>query len=128
FEIKSSTSVKSDNQHNHVKDACFQKVCAERAGQRIDRVYLVHLNGEYIRAGDVAPEELLVFADVTDQVDDISAETVAEIDEALAYLASQIDRDGCSCVALSRGNHCDTFTLFNPGVPTPSIYSLPRLS
>ena len=27
-----------------------------------------------------------------------------------------------------RGNHCDTFTLFNPGVPTPSIYSLPRLS
>ncbi|MEQ8387274.1 MAG: DUF2779 domain-containing protein [Alphaproteobacteria bacterium] len=128
FEIKSSTSVKTDNQHNHVKDACFQKVCAERAGQRIDRVYLLHLNGEYVRAGDVAPEELLVFADVTDQVDGISAETVAEIDEALAFLANEIDRNGCSCVELSRGNHCDTFTLFNPGVPTPSIYSLPRLS
>ena len=128
YEIKSSTSVKTDNQHNHVKDACFQKVCAERAGQGIDRVYLVHLNGEYVRAGDVDPEELLVFADVTDQVAGITAETAAEIDDALAFLASKIDRDACSCVELSRGNHCDTFTLFNPGVPTPSIYSLPRLS
>lgn len=128
YEVKSSTSVKTDNQHNHVKDACFQKVCAERAGQNIDRVYLVHLNGEYVRAGDVVPENLLVFADVTDQVAAISAETVAEIDKALAFLATEIDRDGCSCVELSRSNHCDTFTLFNPGVPTPSIYSLPRLS
>ena len=128
YEIKSSTSVKTDSQHNHLKDACFQKVCAERAGQSIDRVYLVHLNGEYVRTGEVAPDELLVFADVTERVADITAETIAEIDAALAFLATDIDRDGCSCIELSRGNHCDTFTLFNPGVPTPSIYSLPRLS
>ena len=128
YEIKSSTSVKTSGQYNHLKDACFQKVCAERAGQSIDRVYLVHLNGEYVRDGDVDPEELLVFADVTEKVGDIAAETIAEIDAALDFLASEIDRDGCSCIELSWGNHCDTFALFNPGVPTPSIYSLPRLS
>jgi CRISPR/Cas system-associated exonuclease Cas4 (RecB family) len=128
YEIKSSTSVKSDKKHNHVKDACFQKVCAERAGQSIDRVYLVHLNGAYVRAGEIAPEELLVFADVTEHVEDIAATTVAEIDAALEFLANEIDRNGCSCIEQSRGNHCDTFALFNPDVPTPSIYSLPRLS
>ena len=128
YEIKSSTSVKTDNRHNQIKDACFQKICADRAGQKIDRVYLVHLNDEYVRKGDIDPEALLVFVDVTAQVEDIAAETAAEIDTAIAFLAGEINRDGCSCVELSRGNHCDTFSLFNPGVPTPSIYHLPRLS
>ncbi len=99
-----------------------------RAGQKIDRVYLVHLNGEYVRDGDVDPEALLIFAEVTDEVGDIAADTIAEIDAALAFLANDIDRDGCSCLEKSRGHHCDTFSIFNPGIPTPSIYSLPRLS
>lgn len=128
YEIKSSTSVKTGGQHNHVKDACFQKVCSERTGQSIDRVYLVHLNGEYVREGEVAPEDLLVFADVTEQVRDIAEKTISEIDAAPSFLATEIDRAGCSCIELSRGNHCDTFALFNPGIPPPSIYSLPRLS
>lgn len=129
YEIKSSTSVKTDPAHNHVKDACFQKICAERSGQQIDRVYLVHLNGEYVRDGEVDPASLLVFADVTDAVLELQEETEAKIDAALGLLRNDsLDRDGCSCLHKSRANHCDAFALFNPGVPTPSIYSLPRLS
>ncbi|MCY3873067.1 MAG: DUF2779 domain-containing protein [Rhodobacteraceae bacterium] len=123
-EIKSSTRVKDD----HVADACFQKVCAERAGQKIDRVSLVHLNGAYVRQGEIDPREMLVFADITDKVEDIEPEIIDGIDEALEFLAGEIDRNGCSCPEESRQNHCDTFELFNPGVPSPSVYSLPRLS
>ena len=128
YEIKSSTRVKTDIQHNHLKDACFQKICAERAGQSIDRVFLVHLNGQYVREGPVDLEELLVFTDITNKVESIMEETISEVDGALAFLANEIDRDGCTCIEKSRGNHCDTFALFNPGIPSPSIYSLPRLS
>lgn len=129
YEVKSSTSVKTDASHNHLKDACFQKICAERARQKIDRVVLIHLNGEYVRAGEIKPAALLTFADVTDQVTEIEAETAGEIDAALALLhQTDLDRDGCYCLHKSRANHCDTFRLFNPSVPTPSIYSLPRLS
>ncbi len=123
-EVKSSTGVTD----NHVMDACFQKICAERAGQRIDRVSLVHLNSAYVRQGEIDPNELLVFADITDKVEDIEPEIIDEIDGALEFLAGEIDWKGCSCLEESRRNHCDTFALFNPGVPTPSIYSLPRLS
>lgn len=129
YEVKSSTSVKTDASHNHIKDACFQKICAERAGQQIDRVYLVHLNGEYVRNGEVDPAALLTFADITEPVGEIAGETQAEIDAALGLLReAELDKEGCSCLHKSRGNHCDTFSLFNPGIPTPSIYSLPRLS
>lgn len=127
YEIKSSTSVKTDTKHNHVKDACFQKVCAERAGQQIDRVFLVHLNGEYVRNGEIDTGTMLVFADITKAVETAESETGAEIDAALAFLASGQDLNGCSCVEKTRANHCDSFGVFNPEVPTPSIYSLPRM-
>ncbi|WP_306051163.1 DUF2779 domain-containing protein [Oceaniradius stylonematis] len=129
YEIKSSTSVKTDAAHNHLKDACFQVICAEKTGQQIDAVSLVYLNGEYERAGEIVPEELLVFEDVTERVREIEAETAAEMDEALTLLREiELDRSGCSCLHKSRSNHCDTFALFNPAIPKPSIYSIPRLS
>jgi len=127
YEIKSSTSVKTDAKHNHIKDACFQKICAERAGQHIDRVFLVHLNGDYVRNGAIDPGAMLAFADITEAVEAVASETSAEIDTALAFLASDQDMNGCSCVEKTRANHCDAFGIFNPEVPTPSIYSLPRL-
>jgi len=129
YEIKSSTSVKTDKQHNHIKDACFQKICAERAGQRIDRVYIVHLNGKYFREGEIDTSAFLTFTDVTDRVVEVTSETEAEIEAAFKLLGEPgLDRNGCSCLEKSRSNQCDTFALFNPGIPKPSIYSLPRLS
>ena len=129
YEVKSSTKVKTDNDHNHIKDACFQKICAERAGQNIDQVFLIHLNGEYERNGAIDPADLLIFADITYEVGEVLDETRSEIDAALELLAiSEIDLDSCSCREKSRSHHCDTFTLFNPEIPKPSIYSLPRLS
>lgn len=127
-EVKSSTSVKTEAKHNHIKDACFQTISAQRSGQRIDAISLVHLNGDYVRDGEIDPDALLVFEDVTALVREIEAETAAEIDAALALLQqAEIDRAACSCLDKSRSQHCDTFALFNPAVPKPSIYSLPRL-
>lgn len=128
YEVKSSTSVKIDSTDNHIKDACFQKICAERAGQKIDRVFIVHLNGNYIRNGSIDPDELLVFVDVTERVEQLYSETSEEVDQALELLkVDRIDRNGCSCLYKSRANHCDAFSVFNPGLPKYSIYSLPRL-
>ena len=127
YEIKSSTSVKTDTKHNHIKDACFQKICAERAGQVIDHVFLAHLNGDYVRDGEIDPGAMLIFADITEAVDEIAAETSAEIDAALEFLRADHDMAGCSCAEKTRANHCDAFSVFNADVPTPSIYSLPRL-
>lgn len=128
YEVKSSTSVKTDREHNHVKDACFQLIASERSGQLVDSVSIIHVNGDYVRDGDIAPPDLLTVQDVTDAVRAMQAETEGEIDAALALLSqADIDRSSCSCLELSRAHHCDPFAYFNAMVPTPSIYSLPRL-
>lgn len=129
YEIKSSTRVKTDAQHNHLKDACFQLIASERSGEAIESVYLVHLNGDYSRDGEIDPAALLVFEDVTAAVRELEAETAQEIEQALLLLNQDVlDREGCSCLGKTRSQHCDSFAIFNPEIPKPSIYSLPRLS
>ena len=123
FEVKSSNRVKDD----HIKDACFQKICIENSGLKIERVFLVHLNGDFVREGTIDPEMLLVVADITEEVEAIEDETAAEIEDALEFLAGGIDRDGCDCLYESHANRCDAFGHFNPDVPEPSIHHLPRL-
>ena len=114
YEVKSSTSVKTKSPHNHLKDACFQKICAQRSGQAIDAVRIIHLNGEYARAGEIDPEQLLTVVDVSQEVAELENETAAEIEAALLLLQEPaIDLQGCSCLAKSRAAHCDTFSIFN---------------
>ncbi|ARU00881.1 DUF2779 domain-containing protein [Yoonia vestfoldensis] len=128
FEIKSSTSVKDDSSHSHLKDAAFQVVTAQRAGERVGKVWIVHLNKGYVRSGDIDLNGLLTFADETVRVKALLHETQAEINTALGFLRREtIDENSCSCRYLSRANHCDSFDYFNPSIPKPSIYSLPRL-
>ncbi len=129
YEVKSSTSVKKSGQHNQIKDAAFQKIASEDCGKPVAKVFVVHLNKDYVRAGEVDPQELLIFADVTSDVAEIEAETRAEIDAALDVLAqAEIDETHCSCLYLTRSHHCDAFDYFNAGIPNPSIYNLPRAS
>lgn len=129
YEIKSSTRVKTDAKHNQIKDACFQMIAAEEVGQNVRDVFIVHLNGDYVRDGDVDPQALLTFAKVTTDVRGVAEEILAEIDQALELLdATEIDESSCSCLTLSKANHCDSFAYFNKGIPKPSIYNLPRVS
>jgi CRISPR/Cas system-associated exonuclease Cas4 (RecB family) len=129
YEVKSSTSVKKAGQHNQIKDAAFQKIAAEEAGLKVARVFIVHLNKDYVRQGDINPEQLLIFADIKSDVAEIEAATRAEIDSALALLTQHdIDENSCSCLQLTKSNHCDSFIYFNPAIPTPSIYNLSRIS
>ncbi len=129
YEVKSSTSVKTDRSHNHLKDACFQKIVAELAGHSISQVFIIHLNSSYVRGDNIVHEQLLHFEDVTERVDEIYEQTTVEIDQALTLLKQdEINRIGCSCIFKSRAHHCDTFSYFNPDIEKLSIYCLPRLS
>ena len=129
YEVKSSTSVQRGSPQNQIKDATFQKIAAEGAGLKVARVFIVHLNSRYTRDGEVNAGELLVFSDVTSEVDDLFSETLREIEAAILLLNSAtIDETSCSCLELTKSNHCDAFDYFNPSIPKPSIYNLPRIS
>ena len=68
IEIKGSTKVKDI----HLHDVSFQKHVYEKAGLKIRNCFVMHVNSEYIRDGNIEPSELLIKTDVTDKVEEFS--------------------------------------------------------
>ncbi len=68
IEVKSSTKVEEINLH----DLSFQKYVYEKAGIKIRKCYLMHINNKYIRKGKLASRKLFIIEDVTKEVNEIS--------------------------------------------------------
>lgn len=82
YEVKSSTDVKEE----HVTDVAFQRICIEEAGVRISRTFLVHVNNQYVRNGEIDAEELFTKVDITHEVENMMPMAKKEIPRALAVL------------------------------------------
>lgn len=130
FEIKGSTSIRVTGDKDFIGDVGFQVHTARAAGYEVRSVHLIHLNGEYARDEVVVPEDLLIVADVSADVEARLPEIASAIADALDLLAQDaIDEEGCSCVNFgSTDKRCAAFAHFNRGIPDKSIYLLPRIS
>lgn len=64
YEIKVSTKAKPD----HTWDLAFQKRVIEACGYKVRKTAVVHVNGQYVRSGDIDVMALTGITDVTDEV------------------------------------------------------------
>jgi len=64
IEVKAGTKVKDINVH----DVAFQKYVYEKAGLKIRKCILMHLDNTYLKKGEINPKNLFVQADITDEV------------------------------------------------------------
>ena len=63
YEVKSSTEVKPE----HITDVAFQKHVYEKASVNIRNCYLMHINNEYVRKGEIDPKQLFTSKDITEK-------------------------------------------------------------
>lgn len=125
YEIKSASSLKKEK----IDDACFQKYVLTECGYKVAKVSIIHLNKEYIRLGEINPDELLEIVEVTEQIEGIYSFVVNEINAAVNFINKEtINENECSSRYKTRANHCDTFKYFNKDVPEFSIYEIGRIS
>ncbi|MEX2563843.1 MAG: DUF2779 domain-containing protein [Candidatus Paceibacterota bacterium] len=125
YEIKASSSIKTDLQHNHLKDITFQTIVAEESGIPINKSFIIHINKEYKREGEINPRELFVIEDVSKDVQEGKEKVNQEIETALDFLSKdKISMEGCECLYKSHGQRCDSFTVFNPKVPEYSVHHI----
>lgn len=123
YEVKASSEVKTDLKHNYIKDIGFQTAVVRDAGVDVGESYLIYINKDYRRQGEVDIHKLFVVQDVTEEVRAEEAELRGEIAKALEMLAMEsMVREGCECVYKSHGQWCDCFALFNPTVPEYSVH------
>lgn len=98
IEVKSGTKVKDVN----LLDVAFQKYVCEGAGLTIDRCYLMHVNSDYVRTGEIVAAELLHQEDVTEEIEPFLAEVPARLEE-LKQMAA-----GDQCPEVLIGPHCNS--------------------
>ncbi len=89
IEAKSTT----DKKDIHIDDLAFQKICLERAGLKVGRIILLHINNEYVKNGDIDPHGFFVDLDLSKEVREKEEETKLEIEEALNVLSMKEEPD-----------------------------------
>jgi len=84
IEVKSGTKVKEINLH----DVSFQKYCYEGTGLKIRKCYIMHINNEYVRNGELDFEKLFTKTDITEEVGKLMGGVQENIDKMLEVLKS----------------------------------------
>lgn len=119
YEIKSAASVKDE----HYDDVAFQKMVATQSGAAVARCHVITMNGEYIRRGEVDPEQLFVITDVTDEVDERQDVTARQAKEAVEYLTS-VPVPSLAEYCADNKLDCRFIKLHFPGLPDYTIFDI----
>ncbi|NVK75101.1 MAG: DUF2779 domain-containing protein [Oceanospirillaceae bacterium] len=96
-EVKSSTSVKG----YHLTDCSYQYHIMKSAGFTPDRFFLMHINNQCVRNGEINLEELFTLSDITDEV----LELQDGIEDRIENLKEVIQQEERPEVQI--GEHCD---------------------
>lgn len=75
YEVKSATKIKPE----YIPDLAFQKICLLEAGLKVNKTYVIYVNKEYVKQGEIEPEKFFITGDVTEQVDALIKEIQGNI-------------------------------------------------
>ncbi len=119
YEIKSSTSVTTA----HIYDVAFQTLVC-KANIPIGKTFLVHLNKDYIRDGEVELDKLFVVEDLSEEVASKREEILILREQAWRDISLESYETVQDCL---KPNDCPCKKLCHPNLPADPIYNLPRL-
>jgi len=121
-EVKSSNSVKDE----HVQDVAFQKHCYGLAGLKIHKCFILHLNGEYVRKGDIDLKQIFVKEEITSDV----ATEIQGIESRITAMLKIIDGKTPPKVKIgqfcSNPRPCPLMEKCWAGIPEDSVLNLYR--
>lgn len=127
YEIKSSTKAKDE----HIPDLAFQTLVIEKSGFKIKNAYVLHVNNEYVRKGEIDPQSITKKEDVTEKVRELIPETLENIEKAFKVLESK-EMPDLSPRHINGGSDVmaewlDIYQVIKGKLPQYSIYKLAGL-
>ena len=118
YEVKGSTSVKDV----HVDDASVQWYALSNAIE-LNRAFIVYINNQYVRDGELDVQKLFAIADITDEVQDKQyniESTLADMNEMLQEAEPDIDI-GTHC---SNPYGCEFYDHCWKHIPEHSVFDI----
>jgi hypothetical protein len=131
LEVKGVTQI----DESHIQDCAFQKHVCEKAGLKIRKVFLVYVNKDFIKKGDVEPARFLNSEDITKLVETEQDGISAGIDVILKVAASKskpkpvMNLPGCKPKECAYAENCigklpddSVFYLYRGGEKAKQLY------
>lgn len=122
FEVKAATEVKKEHYH----DVAFQKMVFEKAGYKVLKCHLVHVNKHYVLGEELDLNELFVVKNISQEVRKIMPATIEKSAVAFAYLNVPLPKEKLTTLC---GNKAACLYLQHYYEPLPeySIFDIARI-
>jgi hypothetical protein len=124
IEVKSSTSVKPE----HVPDVAFQLWLARQQPIAVERVDVLHLNGDYLRRGELDLEGLFTAEDVTAEAERLAPAVALAAGEHLEMLRQGRRPQVAIGPHCLNPHDCDCLATCWATVPPGSVLEIARLA
>ena len=119
YEIKSSSSIKKV----HKYDLTFQYLVCNDVSP-IGNVYIVHINKEFIRSGEINFSTFFNIVNLNEIVSELSSEVRADMKMALDLVNENNSNNILGCL---KPKHCCSIDLCHPDLPEHSIFEISRI-
>ena len=120
YEVKSSTQVKDI----HLIDLAFQKICFEESWLKIGKLYVIYVNGEFLRRGPIDPKKFLKIVDVTRAVEALIKKVGLDIEMAHKILENKNEPEVKILKQCHSPYDCEFSDHCRKHLPKDSIYGI----
>ena len=123
IEVKSSTKT----EYIHLDDVSYQYYVLFKSEIPINKVYVMYINNQYIRQGELDLRELFVMEDVTDKVIKRQSFVEKNIKDIQEYLLNEAEPERDIDVYCDEPYHCAYYDYCRHHLPRPSVFDIKNL-
>ena len=130
YEVKSSSFPEFDGQEakldKYAPDIAYQKWVLEKCGINVTGTYLVCLNSDYVRQGDLDIQQLFVTVDLHELVENEFVKVPARVSQAMKVINDETEPDLDLSEHCMKPYRCAFFDYCKRqhGVPKPSVFDI----
>lgn len=121
IEVKGSTKVKDE----HIHDVSFQKHVYQLAGLKIRKCFLLHINNEFVKKGEINPKKLLTQEEITSEVEEAIVGIQERIDDMMEIVNNKEAPDASIGNGCNNGFECVSEDCWN-FLPESHVFELYR--
>ena len=123
IEVKSSTKTEDI----HLDDVSYQYYVLFKSEIPINKVYVMYINNQYIRQGELDLRELFVMEDVTDEVIKRQSFVEKNIKDIQEYLLNEAEPERDIDVYCDEPYHCAYYGYCSRHLPSQSVFDIKGL-
>lgn len=130
YEVKSTSfpmfNEKQTKLEKYAPDIAYQKWVLEKCGINVTGTYLVCLNSDYVREGELDLQQLFVIKDMKDLVDNEYLKVPARVRQAMKIINDETEPDFDILECCNKPYKCAFFDYCKRlhGIPTPSVFDV----